>query len=165
MRKLPLLLCAVVMLLTSCQQKPATVVVDSEAIKAELTTFMDEYNVAYKSMDINKMTALCTDNVLFLGTDPSEFWSKKQITDLITSQGLDTIKLEYVIDRREILVAADGNSAIVVEQFLMPLISPNLSVRAIDHIIKVGDGWKFDLISWNVIPKNEDIPRLNAAFK
>ncbi len=111
------------------------------------------------------MTALCTDNVLFLGTDPSEFWSKKQITDLITSQGLDTIKLEYVIDRREILVAADGNSAIVVEQFLMPLISPNLSVRAIDHIIKVGDGWKFDLISWNVIPKNEDIPRLNAAFE
>ncbi len=165
MRKLPLLLCAVVMLLTSCQQKPATVVVDSEAIKAELTTFMDEYNVAYKSMDINKMIALCTDNVLFLGTDPSEFWSKKQITDLITSQGLDTIKLEYVIDRREILVAADGNSAIVVEQFLMPLISPNLSVRAIDHIIKVGDGWKFDLISWNVIPKNEDIPRLNAAFE
>jgi hypothetical protein len=165
MRKLPLLLCAVVMLMTSCQPKPETVVVDPEAIKTELNNFMDEYNVAYKSMDINKMTALCTDNVLFLGSDPSEFWSKKQMTDYITSQGLDTIKLEFVIDRREILVAADGNSAIVVEQFLMPLVSPNMAVRSIDHIVKVGDGWKFDLISWNVIPRNEDIPKLNAAFE
>ena len=166
MRKLPLLLCAVVMLMTSCQPKPETVVVDPEAIKAELTVLLDEYNVAYKAMDINKMTSFCTDNAMFLGSDPSEIWSKKQITDYFMSQGLDsTMKLEFVVDRREILVATDGNSAIVVEQFILPMISPNLPVRAIDHVIKVGDGWKFDLLSWNVIPRNEDLPKLNAAFE
>jgi len=166
MRKIPLLLCSAVMLMTSCQQKPAAVVVDSEAIKAELTTFMDEYNVAYKAMDINKMTSFCTDNALFLGSDPSEFWDKKQITDYFMSQGIDsTMKLEFVIDRREIIVAADGNSAIVVEQFVIPIISPYLAVRGIDHLVKVGDGWKFDLLSWNVIPKNEELPKLNAAFE
>jgi len=166
MRKVTLLLCAAVILMTSCQQKPPTVVVDSEAIKAELTIFLDEYNVAYKAMDINKMTSFCTDNALFLGSDPSEIWDKKQITDYFMSQGLDsTMQLEFVVDRREILVAADGNSAIVVEQFILPVISPNLPVRCIDNVVRVGDGWKFDLLSWNVIPRNEDLPRLNAAFE
>ncbi len=166
MKRTPLLISALVMLMASCQQKPATVVVDTEAIKAELTVFLDEYNVAYKAMDINKMTSFCTDNAMFLGSDPSEIWNKKQITDYFMSQGLDsTMKLEFVIDRREILVAADGNSAIVVEQFILPIISPNLPVRAIDHVVKVGDGWKFDLLSWNVIPRNEDLPKLNAAFE
>ncbi len=166
MNKTPLLIWAVVMTMTSCQQKPATVVVDTEAIKAELTIFMDEYSVAYKAMDINKMTAFCTDDALFLGSDPSEFWSKQQITDYFMAQGLDsTMKLEYVIDRREILVAADGNSAIVVEQFVLPIISPNMPVRCINNVVKVSDGWKFDLLSWNVIPRNEDIPVINAAFE
>ncbi len=157
---------AVVMIMTSCQQKPVTVAVDPEAVKVELAAFMDEYNVVYKAMDINKMTALCNDNALFLGTDPSEFWDKKQITDYFMSMPADsTMKIEFNVDRREILVAADGNSAIVVEQFFIPLISTKLQVRCIDKVVKVGDKWMFDLISWNIIARNEDIPRLNAALE
>lgn len=166
MKKVPLLICAVVMLMTSCQQKPAPVTVDTEAVKAELATFMDEYNLAYKAMDINKMLALCNDDAVFLGTDPSEVWDKKQITEYFNSQGSDsTMKLEFEIDRREIMVAADGNSAIVVEQFVVPLISAKLTVRSIDKVVKVGDSWKFDLLSWNMLARNEDIPKINAALE
>jgi ketosteroid isomerase-like protein len=166
MKKTPLLIWVVVMLMTSCQQKPVTVAVDPEAVKAELATFMDEYNVAYKAMDINKMTAFCTDNALFLGTDPSEFWDKKQITDYFMAQGTDsTMKLEFKVDRREIMVAADGNSAIVVEQFFIPLISTKLQVRCIDKVVKVNDKWMFDFLSWNIVTRNEDIPKLNAALE
>ncbi|MCK7539404.1 MAG: nuclear transport factor 2 family protein [Marinilabiliales bacterium] len=127
---------------------------------------MDEYNAAYKTMDINKMTASCTDNALFLGTDPSEFWDKKQITDYFMSQGMDTtMTLEFTVDRREILVAADGQSAIIVEQYFVPAISTTLQVRCIDNVVKVGDKWLFDFISWNIIARNEDIPKLNAALE
>jgi hypothetical protein len=166
MKKTPVLIWAVVMVMTSCQQKPVTVAVDPEAVKAELATFIDEYNVAYKAMDINKMTALCNDNALFLGTDPSEFWDKKQITDYFMAQGTDsTMKIEFKVDRREIMVAADGMSAIVVEQFFIPLISTKIQVRCIDKVVKVNDKWMFDFISWNIIARNEDIPLLNAALE
>jgi len=166
MKKTAFLIWAVLVILTSCQQKPVTVAVDPEAVKAELATFMDEYNVVYKAMDINKMTALCNDNAMFLGTDPSEFWNKKQITDLFMAQASDsTMKIEFKVDRREILVAADGKSAIIVEQFFIPLISTKLQVRCIDKVVKVNDKWMFDLLSWNIVARNEDIPKLNAALE
>ena len=165
MKKTLFLIWAVVTM-TSCQQKPVTVAVDPEAVKAELATFMDEYNMAYKAMDINKMTAFCTDNALFLGTDPSEFWNKQQITDYFMAQGTDsTMKIEFKVDRREIMVAADGNSAIVVEQFFIPLISTKIQVRCIDKVVKVNDKWMFDFLSWNIVARNEDIPKLNAALE
>lgn len=166
MKKVSLLVSVLVMMLTSCQQKPVTVAVDPEAVKAELAIFMDEYNAAYKVLDINKMTALCNDDALFLGTDPAEIWDKNQIIDYFLSSGFDsTTILEFEIDRREIRVAADGNSAIIIEQFYVPLISPKIAVRSIDKVVKVGDGWKFDLISWNMIPRNEDLPKLSAALE
>ncbi len=166
MKKAPLLVSVLVMLLTSCQQKPAPVAVDPEAVKAELAIFMDEYNAAYKVLDINKMTALFNDDALFLGTDPAEIWDKNQIIDYFLSSGFDsTTILEFEIDRREIRVAADGNSAIIVEQFYVPLMSPKIAVRCIDKVVKTGDGWKFDFISWNMIPRNEDLPKLNAVLE
>ena len=166
MKKTPLLILVVVMLMTSCQQKPVTVAVDPVAIKAELVTFMDEFNAAYMALDINKITALCNDNALFLGTDPSEFWNKQQITDLFLAQASDsTMKMEFKLDKREIMVAADGKSAIIVEQYFVPLISTKIQVRCIDKVVKVNDKWMFDFISWNIVARNEDIPLLNAALK
>jgi ketosteroid isomerase-like protein len=166
MKKGPFLTLAFVMLMTSCQQKPVTVVVDKEAVKAELTTLMGEYNAAYMAMDINKMTAFCSDDVLFLGSDPSEIWNKKQITDYFMSMpGDSTMAIEFTVDMREILVAADGKSAIVVEQYFVPLISTKLSIRCINNVVKVGDKWMFNLISWNIIPRNEDIPKIIGALE
>jgi hypothetical protein len=166
MKKTPLLILVVVMLMTSCQQKPATVAVDPEAVKAELTVFMDEYHAAYMALDINKITAVCNDNAMFLGTDPSEFWNKQQITDLFLAQAGDsTMKMEFKLDKREIMIAADGKSAIIVEQYFVPLISTKMPVRCIDKVVKVNDKWMFDLVSWNIVVKNEDIPKLNAALE
>jgi hypothetical protein len=63
------------------------------------------------------------------------------------------------------LIAEDGNSAIAIEQFYFKLFSPNIQWRAIFHAVKVGEGWKFDFISWNLIPKNEDIEKINKAVE
>ncbi len=73
--------------------------------------------------------------------------------------------LDFTVDKREILIAEDGNSAIAIEQFYFKLFSPNLPWRVIFHAIKTGEDWKLDFISWNFIPKNEDIEKINKAVE
>ncbi len=106
------------------------------------------------------------DDGLFCGTDPSELLDKKALSDMMTQSLADTTMIwSYSIDKREIRVAADGSSAIVLEQFTMPGISPKIPTRLVYHVVKASDKWMFDFISWSFIPKNEDILKLNKALE
>ena len=155
-----------VIIITACQPKTKIVPVDTEAAKAAISALFDKYNSAYKAKDTNTLLAALTDDVLACGTDPSEFMDKKQISDGWTQAFADTsFKINYSIDRREIRVAADGNSALVVEQYVMLVLSPNIPIRCIYHAVKAGENWMLDFISWNFIPKNEDIVKLNKALE
>ncbi len=69
-----------------------------------------------------------------------------------------------ILDKREIRVAADGNSAIVMEQEFFNL-TPKIQMRLVSHAIKTAGGWKLDFISWNLIPKNEDIGKIIKALE
>jgi hypothetical protein len=73
--------------------------------------------------------------------------------------------MDYKVDKREILIAEDGNSGIAVEQFYFKLFSPNIQWRTIFHAIKSGDAWKLDFISWSFVPRNEDIEKINKAVE
>ncbi len=66
---------------------------------------------------------------------------------------------------RNIKIADDGKSAITVEQFMAPMISKTIPVRLITHMKQSSDGWKFDFVSWNMIPVNEDLPVLDKALE
>jgi uncharacterized protein (TIGR02246 family) len=155
-----------VIIITACQPKTKIVPVDTESAKAAISALFDKYNSAYKAKDTNTLLAALTDDVLVCGTDPSEFMDKKQISDGWTQAFADTsFKINYSIDRREIRVAADGNSALVVEQYVMLVLSPNIPIRCIYHAVKAGENWMLDFISWNFIPKNEDIVKLNKALE
>ena len=76
-----------------------------------------------------------------------------------------SITLDYSIDRREIRLAADGNSAVVVEQFMFPVLSSKIQVRNVYHVIKQEEKWLIDFMSFNLIPKNEDLIKLDAALE
>ena len=155
-----------VIIITACQPKTKIVAVDTKAAKAAISALFDKYNSAFKAKDTNTLLAALTDDVLACGTDPLEFWNKKQISDGWTQYFADTsLKINYSIDRREIRVAADGNSALVVEQYVMSVMSPNIPIRSIYHAVKAGENWMLDFISWNFIPKNEDIVKLNKALE
>jgi len=155
-----------VIIITACQPKTKIVAVDTKAAKAAISALFDKYNSAFKAKDTNTLLAALTDDVLGCGTDPLEFWNKKQISDGWTQYFADTsLKITYSIDRREIRVAADGNSALVVEQYVMSVMSPNIPIRSIYHAVKAGENWMLDFISWNFIPKNEDIVKLNKALE
>jgi hypothetical protein len=62
-------------------------------------------------------------------------------------------------------VASDGNSAIVVEQFYVALISRKIPVRFVYHLVKSDGAWLIDFASIAMIPKNEDISSLNKALE
>ena len=76
-----------------------------------------------------------------------------------------TLKVNYSIEKREIRVAADGNSAIAVDQFVMDFISPKIPVRWVFHLAKTGDNWLIDFSSLSLIPNNEDLAKLNSVVK
>jgi len=153
-----------VIVISACQSK-STKPADITAAKENINALMDKNFNAWNSKDVNTMTALLSDNGLFCGTDPSEFWSKKALVDLWNQIVADTIDYHYSIDKREIKVAEDGNSAIVIEQFTMIWLSPKIPIRTTYYIIKAGDSWMIDFLSWAFIPKNEDIGKLNKALE
>jgi uncharacterized protein (TIGR02246 family) len=166
MKKIYCLTLLAVMIIAGCQQKVQNKPVDMTAVKEEITILMDKYLNAFNTKDASTITALFADDGLFCGTDPSELMDKKTLSDMMTQSFADTTMIwSYSIDKREIRVAADGSSAIVLEQFTMPGISSKIPTRLIYHVVKAGDKWMFDFISWSFIPKNEDIVKLNKALE
>ena len=166
MKKTLYILTLAVMIITACQPKTKTVPVDTEAAKVAISALFDKYHSAFAAKDASTLIAALTDDALSCGTDPSEFWDKKQISDAWTQAFADTsFTINYSIDKREIRVAADGNSAIVVEQYILPIIRLKIPLRSIHHAIKVDENWMIDFTSWNFIPLNEDIEKLNKALE
>jgi uncharacterized protein (TIGR02246 family) len=155
-----------VIIITACQPKTKTVPVDTAAAKIAVTTLLDKYNSAWNAKDVSTMTALLTDDGLFCGTDPSELMDKKTLSAGWTQAMSDTsMNFNYSVDKREIRIAADGNSAIALEQFYMKAISQKMPARLIFHVVKSGDNWMIDFLSWALIPKNEDIGKLYKALE
>jgi uncharacterized protein (TIGR02246 family) len=166
MKKIYCLTLLAVMIIAGCQQKVQNKPVDMTAVKEEITILMDKYLNAFNTKDASTITTLFADDGLFCGTDPSELMDKKTLSDMMTQSFADTTMIwSYSIDKREIRVATDGSSAIVLEQFTMPGISSKIPTRLIYHVVKAGDKWMFDFISWSFIPKNEDIVKLNKALE
>jgi len=145
-------------------QTSKTATVDIEAEKAALNELMDKYDSAYKTFDVSIMASYLSEDLLFCGTDPSEFWNKQKITDLWTQIPDNTVFELKSISDRKIKVAPDGNSAIVVTQYIAPIISPKMPLRWVYHFVKTNDNWMILFVNVAFIPKNEDIQKLNEAI-
>jgi len=155
-----------VILITGCQSKTRIVPVDTAAAKVAVTTVLDNYNSAMKAKDTKTLMSFLTDDGLYCGTDSRELLDKVSLSDMMTQSFADTaMKVDYSIDKREIRIAADGNSAIAVEQMFFKAFSQKIPIRMVYHLVKNGDSWLFDFVSWNFIPNNEDLGKLNKALE
>lgn len=76
-----------------------------------------------------------------------------------------SLKIDITVDKREIRIAKDGNSAVALEQMFLKPFSQKIPVRNIYHLVKVNDIWQIDFTSVSFIPNNEDIGRLNKALE
>ena len=152
--------------IAGCQPKVETKTPDLAAAKAEVTSLMEKYLIAYNSKDTTSLGIMFADDGLFCGTDPSELLDKKAILKMMNQAFADTSDLwKYSVDKREVRLTRDGNSAVVLEQLIMPVFAPKIPARLIYHVIRSGDAWIIDFASWNFIPYNEDIPKLNKALE
>lgn len=150
----------------ACQPKPQPVVVDLAASKAEVNALMETYLTAWNAKDVNTLISLITEDGLYCGTDPTELMDKKTISDAWKQVFSDsTTNIVFTVDKREIRMDPDGNSAIVMEQHIANPYTPKIPWRLVCRAVKTTDGWKIDFISWSLIPKNEDIGKLIMALQ
>ena len=164
MKKSLLLMAFAAILLFACQPKTQTV--DKSAVNEAVNTFMDKYLNLWNTKDVNLLTALLADDGQFYGTDPSEIMDKKTLSERWMKSFADTsANFSYTVEKRVILLAPDGNSAIVTEQFEMSPLTGLLKCRLVSQIVKSEDTWKIEYQSCSVLPKNEDLGKLITALK
>jgi hypothetical protein len=75
------------------------------------------------------------------------------------------LKIDVTVDKREIRIARDSNSAIALEQMFMQPFSQKIPVRTVYHLVKDNNTWLIDFTSTGFIPNNEDIGKLNKALE
>lgn len=138
--------------------------VDMEAEIASLNELMDKIDLGFENEDGSFFTSSLAEDALICGTDPSEFWSKKEFLEMNESEPNTPFPEFNYMDDRVIMVAPDGNSAIVVTQYII-IWSPNIPWRQVYHFIKTGDGWKAYFVNIAFIPKNEHIGIINQAIE
>ena len=142
-----ILLMSIAMAVISCQPKPKAVPVDMDAEKAAVNDLIDHMNAAFDSCDVPTLVSYYSDDLLCCGTDPSEFWDKKEITELWNQMLVDTTDLFDMISDRVVKIASNGQSAVAVEQYIMPGISPNIPWRNTYHLIKKDGKWEIFFFS------------------
>ena len=166
MKKNVLLLFIVALIVTSCQTKTKVVPVDLAAAKVAVTKVLDNYWSAFKAKDANAVLTLYTDDILSCGSDSKELLNKAEISNAIKQMLADSsLKINFTLDKREIRIDKDGNSAIALEQMLWRPMSQKIPIRIVYHLVKVNDNWLFDFSSVSFIPNNEDISKLNKALE
>ena len=140
--------------------------VDMTESKEAVARVLDAHWSAVSAKDADAVIALVTDDFLSCGTDPEEFWNKTDMYNTVKQMLANTeFKIDITVDKREIRIARDGNSAIALEQMFLEPYSKKIPVRTVYHLVKENNTWLIDFTSTGFIPKNKDIDKLNKALE
>lgn len=134
--------------------------------KNEVAMVLDAHWNALKSRDADAVIALLSEDFLSCGSDPKEFWNKTDMYNTIKQTLTDSeLKTDITVDKREIRIAKDANSAIAFEQMFLTSFSQKIPVRTVYHLVKENNNWLIDFTSTGFIPNNADIDKLNKALE
>lgn len=133
--------------------------------KQEVSRVLDAHWSALKAKDADAVIALVSEDFLSCGSDPKEFWNKAEMYNTVKQMLANTeLIIDITVDKREIRIAKDGNSAIAFEQMFLTPFSQKIPVRTVYHFVKEDDSWLIDFTSTGFIPNNDDIEKLNRAL-
>lgn len=76
-----------------------------------------------------------------------------------------TINNIFTVDKSVIRVIPNGNSVLVMEQYLSNPYAPKIPLHLAIQTVKTTDVWNIDFLCCNLIPKNKNIGKLNMAFE
>jgi ketosteroid isomerase-like protein len=159
------LICLFIFTMTfvSCQTKTK---VDMTELKNAVARVLDAHWSALKAKDADAVIALVSDDFLSCGSDPQEFWNKTDMYNTVKQMLSNSeFKIDIIVDKREIRIAKDGNSAIAFEQMFLTPFSQKIPIRTVYHLVKENNTWLIDFTSTGFIPNNDDIEKLNKALE
>ncbi|HPI68867.1 MAG TPA: nuclear transport factor 2 family protein [Bacteroidales bacterium] len=134
--------------------------------KKSVAKVLDDHWFALKAKNADAVIALLTEDFLSCGSDPKEFWNKAEMHASLKQMLVNSeFQLDITLDKREIRISKDGNSAIAFEQMFLAPYSQKIPVRTVYHLVKVNNNWLIDFTSTGFIPRNEDIDKLNKALE
>ena len=166
MKEIKFVLFIFAMVFVSCQTKTKVMPVDMTESEEAVTRVLDAHWSAVKAKDADAVIALVTEDFLSCGTDPKEFWNKTDMYNTVKQMFVNTeLKIDITVDKREIRIARDCNSAIALEQMFMKPFSQKIPVRTVYHLVKDKNTWLIDFTSTGFIANNEDIDKLNKALE
>jgi ketosteroid isomerase-like protein len=149
--------------IASCQTKTK---VDMTESNNAVDKVLNDHWAALKAKDAEGVISLVSEDFLSCGSDPEEFWNKTDMYNTVKEMLANSeLKIDITVDKREIRISKDGNSAIAFEQMFLTPYSQKIPVRTVYHLVKENNKWLIDFTSTGFIPKNEDIERLNKALE
>lgn len=162
MKKIRLLSVILVILVIACKQQPKNQPVDIEGEKAALKAVIDKFEAATNT---DTLASFMTDDAIVIGTAPSELYNKQQMIEMWRQYYSSIVPEHKYINETTMKIAADGNSATVIEEYIMPVMSQVIPARNALHMVKMNGKWMIDFINISFIPKNEDIPKIDELLK
>jgi ketosteroid isomerase-like protein len=140
--------------------------VDMNKSKDAIISILDNHWSALKAKDADAVIALVSEDFLSCGSDPEEFWNKADMYNNLKQMLTNSkFKIDITVDKREIRISKDGNSAIAFEQMFLTPYSQRIPVRTVYHFVKENNTWLIDFTSTGFIPNNEDIDKINKALE
>jgi len=161
MKKIKLLSIILVILVIACKQQLKPQPVDIEGTKAELKAFLDRFEAATNT---DTLASFMTEDAMVTGTAPAELWNKQQMVDMWKQYYSSVVPEHKYLTESTMKIAADGNSATVIEEYIMPVMSPVIPARNALHMVKINGKWMIDFINICFIPKNEDLPKFDELL-
>jgi hypothetical protein len=137
---------------------------DSAQAHKDLGTLMDSVDNAFKRKDISFIENYMTKDGLYMGTDPDEIQNYDEYHNYIVNAMKDTTMKSWDFNVTRRIINAKGSSAIIVEQFMFPAISNKVMLRTISHARYENNKWVIDMHSYNVIPKNADLAKIDKVL-
>ncbi len=150
-----------------CQQKTVVESVNIPESTKQVNRTMDDFHLNVKTKNVDKMSGLITDDATLYGTDKTEMWGKERyiayMKESVTSQKIKSD--DYGIDKRSVIIADNGKSAVVLEQYKLDALTPNIPWRSVSYLVNVDSQWKIKMISYNLLIDNDDVPELLEIVK
>jgi hypothetical protein len=177
MKKIFVLLLSTIILVSACKkQETASETVSEKPEKAETTNdtagnyktveaICEKHLTAMSNYDTVALAHLLDDKVQYIGTDPSEIFSKAQVITYMhkaDKPGREPLKLTLLSRNIKVL---SGTSVLVTEHLINESISKNIQCR-INYLVNYSDcQWTIIYACWSLAPKNEDLKAIDGAVK
>ena len=165
MKKILLLVLLLVIIATQSQSQTKSANPAKSQTKDDLIKVLDNMYLAYNTKDIKLFLSLMADDGLYCGTDSKDLWHKDIYSKRMTELFADTsFHSQIKVDKREILMAKDHKSAIVVDQFFFEW-NKNIPVRHIVHFVRNENKWRCNFLSTTFVPNDADLDKIFKAVR